>query len=125
MLETAVAIGHIPVAATELMRFRVESPGITLPVATLDLGLRGTPNFEQLRFARPDLILSSPFYTRHEAALSAIAPVYSLPFFVRGEASLPHALDAWAHSPSVSATSRQGRVREARPKTGSTGSQPG
>jgi iron complex transport system substrate-binding protein len=94
MLETAVAIGRTPVAGTELIRFRVESPGIALPVATLDLGLRGTPNFEQLRFARPDLILSSPFYTRHEAALSAIAPVYSLPFFVRGEASLPHALDA-------------------------------
>ena len=94
MLETAVAIGRTPVAATELIRFRVESPEIALPVATLDLGLRGTPNFEQLRFARPDLILSSPFYTRHEAALSAIAPVYSLPFFVRGEASLPHALDA-------------------------------
>lgn len=94
MLETAVAIGHTPVAGTELIRFRVESPGIALPVATLDLGLRGTPNFEQLRFARPDLILSSPFYTRHEAALSAIAPVYSLPFFVRGEPSLPHAFDA-------------------------------
>ena len=94
MLETAWAIGHTPVAATELIRFRVESPTVTLPAETLDLGLRGTPNFEQLRFAAPDLILSSPFYTRHEAALSAVAPVFSLPFFVRGEPSLPHALDA-------------------------------
>jgi iron complex transport system substrate-binding protein len=94
MLETAWAIGHTPVAGTELIRFRVESPSITLPEETLDLGLRGAPNFEQLRFAAPDLILSSPFYTRHEAALSAVAPVFSLPFFVRGEPSLPHALDA-------------------------------
>jgi iron complex transport system substrate-binding protein len=94
MLETAWAIGHTPVAGTELIRFRVESPSITLPEETLDLGLRGAPNFEQLRFAAPDLILSSPFYTRHEAALSAVAPVFSQPFFVRGEPSLPHALDA-------------------------------
>lgn len=94
MLETAWAIGHIPVAGTELIRFRVESPGIPLLAETLDLGLRGTPNFEQLRFAAPDLILSSPFYTRHETALTAVAPVFSLPFFVRGEPSLPHALDA-------------------------------
>jgi iron complex transport system substrate-binding protein len=94
MLETAWAIGHIPVAGTELIRFRIESPGIPLPAETLDLGLRGTPNFEQLRFAAPNLILSSPFYTRHEDALTAVAPVFSLPFFVRGEPSLPHALDA-------------------------------
>ncbi len=94
MLETAWAIGHIPVAGTELIRFRVESPEILLPKETLDLGLRGTPNFEQLRFAAPDLILSSPFYTRHEDALTTVAPVFSLPFFVRGEPSLPHALDA-------------------------------
>jgi ABC-type Fe3+-hydroxamate transport system substrate-binding protein len=94
MLETAWAIGHTPVAGAELLRLRVESPTIALPANTLDLGLRGAPNFEQLRFAAPDLILSSPFYTRHEAALSAVAPVFSLPFFVRGESSLPHALDA-------------------------------
>ncbi|MBA4799219.1 MAG: iron-siderophore ABC transporter substrate-binding protein [Rhizobiales bacterium] len=94
MLETAWALGHKPVAACELIRFRVESPAVPLPQETLDLGLRGAPNFEQLRFAAPDLILSSPFYTRHEAALSAVAPVFSLPFFVRGEASLPHALNA-------------------------------
>ncbi|WP_328591173.1 ABC transporter substrate-binding protein [Rhizobium rhizophilum] len=94
MLETAWAIGHVPVAASEIIRFRIESASVPLPAETLDLGLRGTPNFEQLRFSAPDLILSSPFYTRHEAALSAVAPVFSLPFFVRGEPSLPHALDA-------------------------------
>ncbi|WP_246663177.1 ABC transporter substrate-binding protein [Rhizobium sp. WL3] len=94
MLETAWAIGHVPVAASELIRFRIESASVPLPAETLDLGLRGTPNFEQLRFCAPDLILSSPFYTRHEAALSAVAPVFSLPFFVRGEPTLPHALEA-------------------------------
>ncbi|THV23050.1 ABC transporter substrate-binding protein [Peteryoungia ipomoeae] len=94
MLETACAIGHVPVAACELIRFRAESASLALPQDLLDLGLRGSPNFEQLRFARPDLILSSPFYVRLEGAFTAVAPVYSLPFFVRGEPSLPHALDA-------------------------------
>lgn len=94
MLETALALGHPPVAACELIRFRAESAGITIPAEMLDLGLRGTPNFEQLRFCAPDLILSSPFYTRLEGPLTAVAPIFSLPFFVRGEPSLPHALDA-------------------------------
>jgi ferric hydroxamate transport system substrate-binding protein len=104
MLETACALGHKPVAACELIRFRVESPSVPLPQETLDLGLRGAPNFEQLRFAAPDLILSSPFYTRHEAALSAVAPVFSLPFFVRGEPSLPHALNALERRRKTSST---------------------
>ncbi len=34
---------------------------------------------------RPDLILLSPFYTRHQAALERIAPIISLPFYVKGE----------------------------------------
>lgn len=93
MLETALAIGHVPVAATELIRFRIES-GLTLPGDVTDLGLRGAPNFELLQLSRPDLILSSPYYTRYQAQLQAIAPVLSLPFFLPGEAPLPYALDA-------------------------------
>lgn len=94
MLETACAIGQAPVAACELIRFRAENDAVRLPSETVDLGLRGSPNFEQLRLVAPDLILSSPFYTRQDARFQAVAPVFSLPFYVPGEPSLPHALEA-------------------------------
>lgn len=94
MLETAMAIGHVPVAATELVRFRadVESPAI--PAGVTDLGLRGAPNYELLQLMRPDMILSSPYYTHFEHRLRAIAPVLSLPFFAPGAPPLPKALTA-------------------------------
>lgn len=94
MLETAVAIGHMPVAACELIRFRADAIAPEIPPEVTDLGLRGAPNFELLQLARPGLILSSPYYTRHEQRLSAIAPVLSLPFFTPGEPPLPKALAA-------------------------------
>lgn len=94
MLETAMAIGHVPVAACELIRFRADAIAPAIPAGVVDLGLRGAPNFELLQLTRPDLILSSPYYTRHEAQLSAIAPVLSLPFFTPGEPPLPKALAA-------------------------------
>lgn len=94
MLETAIAIGHMPVAAAELVRFRADVAEPAVPDAVIDLGLRGAPNFELLQLVRPDLILSSPYYAHHEDRLRRIAPVLSLPFFVPGEAPLPKALAA-------------------------------
>ncbi|MFV0409385.1 MAG: ABC transporter substrate-binding protein [Paracoccus sp. (in: a-proteobacteria)] len=94
MLETAMAIGHMPVAGAELIQFRQEMPADLLPGDMVDLGLRGAPNFELLQLVQPDLILSSPFYTRHEGRLGEIAPVLSLPFFIPGEPPLPKALNA-------------------------------
>src|SRR5690606_18316152 len=67
-----------------------------IPALVTDLGLRGSPNFELLYLLKPDLILSSPFYTRHEPALKAIAPVLSLPFYVQGEPPYQKALAAVA-----------------------------
>lgn len=96
MLETAVAIGHMPVAAAELVRFRADAVEPPIPGHVTDLGLRGAPNFELLQLVRPDLILSSPYYTRYEDRLRTIAPVLSLPFFIPGEAPLPKALSALA-----------------------------
>ncbi len=94
MMETAIALGHMPVAGCELIRFRASTTEPRLADGVTDLGLRGAPNFELLQLVRPDLILSSPYYTRHEARMSGIAPVLSLTFFQPGEPPLPRAMAA-------------------------------
>ncbi|MCO5734224.1 ABC transporter substrate-binding protein [Rhizobium sp. SSA_523] len=94
MLETVMALGLMPIAATELIQFRKDAVEPAIPDTVTDLGLRGSPNFELLQLAEPDLILSSPFYTRHQPALERIAPVFSLPFYVRGDPPLAKARDA-------------------------------
>lgn len=94
MLETAIAIGHMPVAAAELIRYRADIAQPAVPPGVTDLGLRGAPNFELLQLVRPSLILSSPYYTRYEPRLAQIAPVLSLPFFLPDEAPLPKAMAA-------------------------------
>lgn len=94
MLETAVALGVMPVAATELIQFRKDAVEPEIPQKVIDLGLRGAPNFELLHLLKPDLILLSPFYTRHQAALERIAPIISLPFYIRGEPPFEKALAA-------------------------------
>ncbi len=94
MLDTSIALGAVPVAATELIRFRKDAVEPEVPDTVADLGLRGSPNLEYLLRLKPDLILSSPFYARQEAALAKIAPVFSLPFYVRGEGPLQKSIDA-------------------------------
>lgn len=94
MLETSVSIGVMPVAATELFRFRLDSIEPELPESVADLGLRGAPNFELLHLLRPELILSSPFYAKHRERLEAIAPVLSMPFYIKGEPPFGKALKA-------------------------------
>ncbi|NTF44360.1 iron-siderophore ABC transporter substrate-binding protein [Rhizobium rhizogenes] len=94
MLETLVALGVMPIAATELVQFRRDAIEPALDEKVADLGLRGSPNFELLRLLRPELILISPFYARYEAIYRSIAPVLSLPFYVRGEPPYQKALDA-------------------------------
>ncbi|PYE86480.1 iron complex transport system substrate-binding protein [Phyllobacterium leguminum] len=94
MLETAMALGVTPVAATELIQFRKDAVEPVIPGSVADLGLRGSPNFERLYLLKPDLILISPFYTRHQSRLEAIAPVFSLPFYAKGEPPFEKALKA-------------------------------
>lgn len=91
MLETAAALDIMPIAATELIQFRKDAVEPVIPDQVMDLGLRGSPNLELLRLAAPDLILSSPFYTRHRPALERVAPIISLPFYTRGEPPLDKA----------------------------------
>lgn len=94
MMETAIALGRMPVAACELIRYRQDTSAPRIPASVTDLGLRGAPNYELLQLMRPDLILSSSFYPAHEARLGRIAPVLSLPFYLPGEPPLPKALAA-------------------------------
>lgn len=94
MLETLMVLGVTPVAATELIQFRKDAIEPIIPAEVADLGLRGSPNFELLHLLKPELILVSPFYTRHLAALQSIAPVLSLPFYIRGEPPFEKALAA-------------------------------
>lgn len=93
-LETLMALGVTPIAATELVQFRKDAVEPAIPESVSDLGLRGSPNFELLHLLRPDLILISPFYTRHQPMLETISPVTSLPFYVRGEPPYAKALAA-------------------------------
>jgi iron complex transport system substrate-binding protein len=94
MLETSLAIGIVPVAATELIQFRkiAVEPGVPPEVA--DLGLRGTPNYELLRIVAPDLILISGFYEYQRPALERIAPVLSLPVYEAGQPPYPLAVSS-------------------------------
>jgi iron complex transport system substrate-binding protein len=88
MAETAMALGHAPVAMAELAAFRriaADQP----PDGTVDLGLRGSPNLEALALVAPDLILSSSYYSFAEPQLERIAPVFTRALYVPGEPPFP------------------------------------
>ncbi len=91
MLETALALGVTPVAATELIQYRKIVIEPEVPAGTVDLGLRGTPNYELLHMLRPDLILISSFYEYQRGRLERIAPVFSQPLFQPGSPPFPRA----------------------------------
>ncbi|GLK83136.1 iron-siderophore ABC transporter substrate-binding protein [Ancylobacter defluvii] len=84
VLETLLALGHPPVAATELVQFREVAVEPPMPDSVADLGLRGLPNLETLLFARPDIIFNSNFYVALEPRLAAIAPVESFTLYRPG-----------------------------------------
>jgi iron complex transport system substrate-binding protein len=85
VLETLLAMGIAPVAATELVLFRDIVVEPELPAGIIDLGLRGTVNYESLLLARPDVIMSSNFYVSAEPKMRGIAPVESYRIYVPGE----------------------------------------
>ncbi len=89
MLETTLAIGAMPAAATELIQFRQIVAEPTVPEATVDLGLRGSPNYELLRLVAPDFIVISNFYEYQRGSLERVAPVLSLPVYEAGKPPYP------------------------------------
>lgn len=84
MLETLLALGIVPVAATELIQFRKIAIEPRVPPQVADLGLRGSPNYEMLRLANPDLIVSSPWFAWATDHLERIAPVASYAIYEPG-----------------------------------------
>ncbi|OCX66586.1 amino acid ABC transporter substrate-binding protein [Thioclava sp. SK-1] len=88
MAETALSLGHAPVAIAELIQFR-KTTACVVPPGCADLGLRGGPNFEALQMLAPDLVLSSNFYGFIGPQLGRIAPVLVPDLFVPGSAVLP------------------------------------
>ena len=94
LLETALAIGAVPVAATELLQFRKIAIEPPVPDTVADLGLRGSPSFELLRVIEPDLILISGFYEYQRPSLERIAPVLALPVYEEGKPPYPLARHA-------------------------------
>lgn len=89
-LETCLALGIVPAAATELRQFRKIAVEPAPPPQVADLGLRGAPNIELLRMIAPDVILISDFYAYQRPLLERIAPVVNLPVYRSGEP--PYAL---------------------------------
>lgn len=89
-LETCLALGIAPVAATELRQFREIAVEPAPPPDVADLGLRGSPNIELLRMIAPDVVLISDFYEYQRPLLERIAPVVNLPVYQGG--TPPYAL---------------------------------
>lgn len=109
MLETALALGIVPVAATELRQYRAIAVEPAVPPGVADLGLRGLPNYEQLRAVAPGLILISGFYETMRAQFERIAPVFSATIYVPGEP--PYAR---AEAAALALGERLGRLPQAR-----------
>lgn len=84
MFETLLALDIVPVAATELVQFQKIAVEPSVPSQVADLGLRGSPNFEMLRLAHPDLIVSSGWFTWVQDSLEQIAPVASYSVYESG-----------------------------------------
>lgn len=85
LLETCLAIGAMPAAATELRQFRQIAMEPVVPDSVVDLGLRGTPNIELLRLVAPDIILISGFYEYQRNVLERVATVLALPVYEAGK----------------------------------------
>lgn len=93
-LETVLAMGIEPVAASELRQFRAIAVEPEVPAAVIDLGLRGAPNYELLAMTAPDLVLSSNFYEAQRSVLERVAPVVSLSIHQPGRPPFAPAEDA-------------------------------
>ncbi|RUU27952.1 ABC transporter substrate-binding protein [Mesorhizobium sp. M6A.T.Ce.TU.016.01.1.1] len=89
MLETLIALGIEPVAATEIIQFRKLAVEPEVPRSVTDLGLRGTPNYELLRIVAPDLIAISSFYEYQRPMLERIAPVFAQTVYAPGVPPYP------------------------------------
>lgn len=109
MLETLLALGIEPAAATELIQFRKIAIEPAVPGSVTDLGLRGAPNYELLRIIAPDLIVISNFYEYQRPMLERIAPVFAQTVYEAGVP--PYAL---AEAATLALGEKLGRQAEAK-----------
>ncbi|WP_343315133.1 ABC transporter substrate-binding protein [Brucella sp. BE17] len=85
LVETSLALGVAPIAAVELINYRklvIEPP---LPDGIVDLGLRGSINFELLASLQPEKIYGSNYTAWANDLMRPIAPVVSLPIYMTGK----------------------------------------
>ena len=94
LLETVLALGVVPVAATELLQFRKTVVEPAVPESVSDIGLRGTPNYEALNLAEPDLILTSNYYEGLRSSLERVAETLPLSIYTPGVQPYPAAAEA-------------------------------
>jgi ABC-type Fe3+-hydroxamate transport system substrate-binding protein len=109
MLETLLALGIEPAAATELIQFRKIVVEPAVPQSVADLGLRGAPSSELLRIIAPDLIVISNFYEYQRPMLERIAPVFVQTVYEAGVP--PYAL---AEAATLALGEKLGRQAEAK-----------
>ncbi len=81
LAQTAVALGADLVGLPDPADYRAWVVSPPIPDGVRDLGGRVQPNLEVLRALRPDLILAIPDHAPVVPALTAIAPVLTLPIY--------------------------------------------
>lgn len=89
LLETCLALGVAPMAAVELENYRKLVIEPALPDSIVDLGLRGSINFELLASLQPKKIYGSNYTAWANDLMQPIAPVVSLSVY--GEKKSPYA----------------------------------
>ena len=88
LLETALALGLVPLAAPELILYRRLVVEPEVPDTVLDLGLRGALSFERLALLRPGVVYGSNYSAWAAPQIEAIAPFRTFELFVPGEPPL-------------------------------------
>ncbi|TFF24984.1 iron-siderophore ABC transporter substrate-binding protein [Jiella endophytica] len=88
LLETAIALGLVPLAAPELILFRRLAVEPEIPAGVADLGLRGALSFERLALLRPDIVYGSNYSAWAAPQIEPIAPLKTFELFVPGEPPL-------------------------------------
>ena len=81
LLETGLALGIVPAAGVELVLFRQIVIEPEVPDSVIDLGLRGSINFELLATVAPERIYGSNYTAWANDLMQEIAPVRSLPIY--------------------------------------------
>ncbi|AEF55888.1 ABC transporter substrate-binding protein [Marinomonas posidonica] len=95
--ETLLGLGVTPVGATQKTAYNAWVKEPSIPIESVDIGLRTQPNLERLAELNPDHIFVSPAYQYHQARLEKIAPVTAISIYAEGKANW-QALQDFTHT---------------------------